>query len=284
MKKRKRGKKGKKKDSFVWGFVFLGFAVGLLILAVLVRYGGLGGYVPGKKAGRVSEVPVEVAVPELPRVAIVIDDLGHDLRRLRDLLEVDAEITVAVIPHLKYSRDVSREAHLKGWEVLLHLPMEPKDSVRNDPGKGALLTSMRASEVRAQVVEDLGEVPHAAGINNHMGSRFTENETLMRAVLDVVKARGMFFLDSRTTPGSVAGRLLTEMGVKGVERNVFLDNTRSPEYIRGQIRELISIARKNGKAVAIGHPYPETIETLRGSMETLHSEGIEVVRLSELIE
>lgn len=284
MKKRQRGKKGKKKDSFVWGFVFLGLAVGLLILAVLVRYGGLGGYVPGKKAGRVSEVPVEVAAPGLPRVAIVIDDLGHDLRRLRDLLEVDAAITVAVIPHLKYSRDVSREAHLKGWEVLLHLPMEPKDSARNDPGKGALLTSMRASEVRAQVVEDLSEVPHAAGINNHMGSRFTEDETLMRAVLDVVKARGMFFLDSRTTPGSVAGRLLTEMGVKGVERNVFLDNTRSPEYIRGQIRELISIARRNGKAVAIGHPYPETIETLRGSMETLHAEGIEVVRLSELLE
>lgn len=285
MKKRRRGKK---KDSFVWGYVFLGFALGLLLAAFLFRYWGTGGYAPKE---RLAERPASVHPPgtteetlELPKVAIVIDDMGHDITRLRDLFEVNADITVAVLPNLRYSRDVSREAHMKGWEVLLHLPMEPKDTSQNDPGVGALSTLMKGEDVKARVEEVLVDVPHAIGINNHMGSKFTEDEVLMRAVFDVVKERGMFFLDSRTTSSSVASRLAEEMGVREVDRNVFLDNNRNHDYIKGQLQELVRIARKRGKAVGIGHPYPETIDTLKGSVEEIRSEGVAVVRLSELIE
>lgn len=235
------------------------------------------------------ELPPAPEVPAVyPRVAIVIDDMGEDLRSMDKLFEVDAPITVAVIPHLKYSRKVAQEAHERmGWEVIAHIPMEPKGFAEGNgknPGRGALLTNMSGVQVKRLVREGLQDVPYASGVNNHMGSKFTEDEALMKAVLEVVKEKSFFFLDSRTTASSVARRLARRNGVRFATRNVFLDNTRDPRYIRGQIEELIEIARKRGKAVAIGHPYPETIETLRKSIPELRKEGIEVVRLSELVD
>jgi polysaccharide deacetylase 2 family uncharacterized protein YibQ len=268
------------------GYIAVAFLAGLVLALLLLRYGG-----PGRGIVREEEAPelrpakstigVEV---RRPRVAIVIDDMGYDMRRFRSLLEVDAQITVAVLPHLRFSREVALEAYSNGWEVLLHLPMEPRDMASNDPGKGALLTAMGEGEVRLRMEEDLKGVPHASGVNNHMGSRFTEDPVLMRTVLDVVRDHKMFFLDSRTTSGSVAGTLAREMGVKGVERAVFLDNTRDEEYIKARLKELVSIARKRGKAVAIGHPYPETIAALKSMVGAMQQDGIEVVRVSDLVE
>lgn len=222
----------------------------------------------------------------MPRVAIVIDDMGRDLKALVELLEIDAPITFAVLPRLSHSKDVAEAAHSKGHEVLLHLPMEPKPSAdgQKDPGHGALLTSMNAVDVRSMVEDDFKDVPHASGINNHMGSKFTEDETLMRAVMEVVREKNLFFLDSLTTPASVGSRLAKEMGVKGARRNIFLDNTRDGAYIKAQLNGLAEAARKRGKAVAIGHPYPETIAALKDALPGLKESGIEVVRLSEIIE
>jgi polysaccharide deacetylase 2 family uncharacterized protein YibQ len=282
---KKKGRPGNNRP-FTWGYIAVAFLAGLVFALLLWRYSG-----PGRGIVREEEAPeLRPAKPTIgvevrrPRVAIVIDDMGYDMRRFRSLLEVDAQITVAVLPHLRFSREVALEAYSNGWEVLLHLPMEPRDMASNDPGKGALLTAMGEGEVRLRMEEDLKGVPHASGVNNHMGSRFTEDPVLMRTVLDVVRDHKMFFLDSRTTSGSVAGTLAREMGVKGVERTVFLDNTRDEEYIKARLKELVSIARERGKAVAIGHPYPETIDALKSMVGAMQQDGIEVVRVSDLVE
>jgi hypothetical protein len=282
--KKKEGRPGNKRP-LVWGYIAVACLAGLVVVLLILRYSGPGrGLVSEEEAPQLMPAEPAIGVEERrPMVAIVIDDMGYDMRRLRSLLEVDAQITVAVLPHLRFSREVAVEAYSNGWEVLLHLPMEPRNSA-NNPGKGALLTAMDEGEVRLQMEEDLKGVPHVSGVNNHMGSRFTEDAALMRTVLDVVRDRDMFFLDSRTTSGSVAGRLAREMGVKGVERSVFLDNTRDPEYIKARLAELVRIARKRGKAVAIGHPYPETIEALKSTVGAMQQDGIEVVRVSDLVE
>ncbi|MBI5237126.1 MAG: divergent polysaccharide deacetylase family protein [Deltaproteobacteria bacterium] len=232
----------------------------------------------------VTVAPIHGARP--PRVAIVIDDMGANLKALEELLKIDAPITFAVLPRLSLSKDVAEAAYSNGHDVLLHLPMEPKPSSegQKDPDQGALLTSMSAGDVRTFIEEDLKDIPHASGINNHMGSKFTEDEALMRAIMEVVREKNLFFLDSLTTPASVGSRLAKKMGVKGARRNVFLDNTRDEAYIKAQINGLAAVARKRGKAVAIGHPYPETIAALKEAAPALKRSGIEVVRLSEIIE
>ncbi len=282
-----------------WGGpLALGFAAGAAFVFFLFEYGyfqkpyheekPLIASIPEEK----SLEPVTPEAPEAPEappkaypmVAIVIDDMGQDLEKLKEILKLREPITIAVMPNLRHSRDVANEAHSNGLEVILHLPMEPKDAEDNNPGNGALLTAMTADEVRAQVERDLMTVPNAIGVNNHMGSKFTEDEALMRAVLQVVKKRGMIFLDSRTSSNSVAGKLAKKLGVRNADRNVFLDNNRDVKYIKGQISELVAIARKRGRAIGIGHPYPETIEALKETVSGLDDIGIEVVKLSEIVE
>lgn len=278
--------------------VLAGVVAGIVIAVLFFAY-----ILPGKESPKgpqtklAKHIPEEISKtpprpdvkiePQRPRVAIVIDDMGSDLKRLRELFKVDAQITVAVLPRLRHSKKTAVEAHdAKGWEVILHLPMEPKGfdagETGKDPGAGALLTSMSLTDVRAQVEEDIKEVPYADGVNNHMGSKFTEDEARMRAVLEVVKGKQLLFLDSRTTARSVAGRVASEMGVRSAERAVFLDNTRDVGYIKGQLKTLAAEARHKGSAIAIGHPYPETITALRESVGALKESGIEVVRLSDL--
>lgn len=264
----------------------LAFLVGFVLALLLFRY-------MGEPTVELTEEGPPVAEPEAPavsldligpRVAIVIDDMGHDMRRLRSLLDIDAQITVAVLPHLRFSREVAKEAYSNGWEVLLHLPMEPRNLKENNPGKGVLLTAMDEGELRLLMEESLEDVPYISGVNNHMGSKFTEDPEPMRIVLGVVKEHELFFLDSRTSPDSVAGTLAKEMGVMGVARNVFLDNIRDDQYIKDRLNELVRIARKRGTAVAIGHPYPETIAALKSMLDSMSFDGVEVVRVSELAE
>lgn len=282
-----------------WGLVVLGFVLGAAVLMLVVELGPYFKPALPQKAEIPLEKPPEETKPEppvqekvekpapqpsYPRVAIVIDDMGQDLKKLKEIFQLNAPITIAILPYLSHSADEAREAHARGIEVLLHLPMEPHDTADNKPGKGVLLTAMSEKEVRAQVENDLTSVPFAVGVNNHMGSKFTESEPQMRVVLDEVKKREMYFLDSRTTPRSVGGRLARELGMRSADRNVFLDNTRDKAYIKDRINEAVNIARKNGVAVAIGHPYPETIEALREAVPVLQASGVRIVKLSEIIE
>ncbi len=225
--------------------------------------------------------------PPLPdykyKVAIVIDDMGRDISKLRELQELEAAINIAILPHLKDSKAIAEQTHERGWNVILHLPMEPQNLEKHNPGEGALLMSMTGEEVRSAILGGLDSVPHAIGINNHMGSRFTEDEALMKVVIGTVKERGVFFLDSKTTSKSVGEKLARKMGVKTASRSVFLDNVQDKEYIRGQIEELISLAKKNGTAIGIGHPHSETISVLIEKEADFEREGIGLVRLDELV-
>jgi len=286
------GKRGKRKGpSLNKGIVLiigiaLGFALGLLA----VRYGAMKGPTPeapvAVKEGGATKKEAPSSGPKVPpaaRVAILIDDMGGNLKRLREILQIDSPISIAVLPHLRHSRDVSRIAQMSGRDVLLHMPMEPKNIMANHPGKGVLLTDMSGTVIRQVILEDLHFVPEAVGVNNHMGSKFTENERGMREVFAVLKERGLFFVDSRTTAASKGRRLTREIGIPGAERDVFLDNKRDVEYINGQLETLVRIAMKGGSAVAIGHPYPETLDVLREKIPGLRRRGIEVVPVSELV-
>jgi polysaccharide deacetylase 2 family uncharacterized protein YibQ len=278
---------------FTASLLVFAFILGVLLGIFFDRLTGILGGRPAPEEARTvkkklpHEERPEPPLPKTPpssKIAIVIDDMGYEMTRLRELLEVDAPITVAVLPHLKRSKEVARLAHANGREVLLHLPMEPKDSYNNFPGKGALLTDMAEEEILRELIKDLEAVPYLSGVNNHMGSKFTEDENLMRTVLKVVKQWDVYFLDSKTTDLSVADKVAKELGVRTESRSVFLDNRRDAQYIRGQFLELLAMASKRGKAIAIGHPYPETIAVLKELVPGLEDEGVEVVRLSELVE
>jgi len=239
---------------------------------------------PVEQAPEPEPVPETVVVPPARvRLAIIIDDMGPDIRKLKELLEVGGDVTVAVMPDMRDSARIASLASSKGLDVIVHMPMEPKEAGSHDPGDGALLVAMTPDEIRARVEEGLKTVPGAIGMNNHMGSKFTENSGGMREVLKVVKKKEMLFVDSRTTAKSVAGRMARELGVPSADRNVFLDNTRDVEYILVQLNEAVRHAKKNGRAIAIGHPYPETIRALKEAVPALASQGVDVVGVSEVV-
>ncbi|MFQ5428162.1 MAG: divergent polysaccharide deacetylase family protein [Thermodesulfobacteriota bacterium] len=288
-KKRKKG--GRKSGaSFSWALILTGFILGFAAAFLVLKYGTMAPVAPPSTASLEKKEPLEtmplppekVSLP-VARVAILIDDMGGNLSSLKEILSLELPITISVLPRLKHSREVSRIAAMSGRDVLLHLPMEPKNRVVNHPGPGVVLTEMAEPLIRKTVMEDLEFVPEAIGTNNHMGSRFTEDEPAMRKVFTILKERGLFFVDSRTTSASIGTRLATETGIPHATRDVFLDNERDVLYIDGQIKTLVNIARKRGTAIGIGHPYPETLAALKKVLPLLKEEGIEVVPVSELL-
>lgn len=220
-----------------------------------------------------------------PKVAIIIDDLGYQKEIAERILNLNFPVAISVLPFLPHSKLVAQMGQEKEMTVLLHLPMEPHNSNVN-PGQGAIFSTMSEEDIRNKVSSNLLNLVHIDGINNHMGSKVTENEEIMRIVLSEIKERGMFFVDSMTSPNSVGYKLSKEMGIKTAYRSVFLDNEKDVDYIRNQVNILKEYAIKNGSAIAIGHPYCNTVEVL-SEMEMdflLKSEGIEIVRLEELLE
>jgi len=296
--------KKKKGSSLSWLLLLFGFAAGVGAALFFFRYFGAPQppahpIKPPEHALRQPEAPLPVVPPEAPepkpvpemvvkppvrpRLAIIIDDMGPDIKKMRELLEVGGQITVAVMPNMRDSSKISNLANSKGLDVIVHMPMEPRELMEHNPGDGALLVAMSPSEIRAKMEAGMKTVPDAIGLNNHMGSRFTEDAGGMREVLSVVKKKDMLFIDSRTTSRSVAGRVARELGVPSADRNVFLDNTRDVEYIKRQLMEAVRQAQKSGKAIAIGHPYPETIKALREAVPALAAEGVDVVGVSEVV-
>lgn len=221
--------------------------------------------------------------PAMARVAVVIDDLGQRLAPVERLLATGEAITFSVLPFLPHSVEVATQVHDAGREVILHLPMEPQDYPRMNPGKGGLFLSLSEEELRRCLEEDLLAVPSIRGVNNHMGSRFTEDAEMMEVVMDVLHGYGLFFLDSRTTPHSVVSLIAEEVGVPCVARDIFLDHDRDRLAVARQIDLLIDRALENGTAIAIGHPHSETLEALEEGLPRLRAAGVRIVPLSELV-
>ncbi|NPV05593.1 MAG: divergent polysaccharide deacetylase family protein [Syntrophaceae bacterium] len=218
------------------------------------------------------------------RVAIVIDDIGHDPDALGKLLAIKAPLAFSVLPHAPHARSCADAIHRAGREVLLHLPMEPHGWPERDPGRGALFASMTASEIRRTLLEDLQAVPHAKGVNNHMGSKFMEDREALRVVFGVLRDRGLYFVDSRTTEASVARELAAEQALRFAERDLFLDEAEDPSRAAMRLERLLDSRDARSELLLIGHPYPETVSALEEAVPRLSAAGIRFVPLSELVE
>jgi polysaccharide deacetylase 2 family uncharacterized protein YibQ len=225
--------------------------------------------------------PPKLKPPKLC-IAIVVDDLGLNQNAAEELLSIDVPLTFSIFPLRPFSRHIAQRAHAQGREVMLHLPMEPRGYPLKKPGAGALFVSMSEKELLQQLREDLESVPFISGVNNHMGSRFMENEEKVRLVLQELKERNLFFLDSLTTSKSNGYKIAEEIDIKVAKRDIFLDNTTKPKDIERQFKKLIRIARSHGKAVGICHPYPATIASIKRMISKFEEEGIEIVPLSQL--
>jgi len=218
----------------------------------------------------------------LPRIAIIIDDIGNDFNLASSLMDIGLPITLSIMPSSAYAKDIAEKAGEKGLEVILHLPMEPKNYPAVNPGPDALLTKMDENQIKAIIAKDLKKVPGVSGVNNHMGSYFTEREDKMTYVLRELKKRGLFYLDSRTTSASIGFKLAGEMGVPAAKKSVFLDNDLSSRAVKYQLERLIGMARYSGEAIGIGHPHKMTIEVLREYANILKTD-LKMVPVSDLL-
>ncbi len=216
-----------------------------------------------------------------PVIAIVIDDMGVSHRRTANISSLDYPLTSSFLTYASNLRPQIAAAERAGHEIIAHLPMEPKASMNVSPD--VLTVKMNEKQVAEGLNGMLDKFPGIAGVNNHMGSRFTEDAERMDVVMKELEKRGLFFLDSKTTPHSAGEKAAKDNGVRYVSRNVFLDNEDKFDYVMRQLRQTEAIARKNGYAVAIGHPKEQTYNALKVWLPTLKSRNLRLVHLSEIV-
>ena len=233
-------------------------------------------------AGDANSVNVRHA-GDPPRIAIIIDDLGYRMPESRRAIELPGPVACAFLPGAPRATELAHAASAEGKEVLLHLPMDAvkRDGV-DEPGQVTL--DMSRATFASTVAGALEAVPNAVGINNHRGSLLTRHPGHMRWLMEEMHARdGMFFVDSYTTHESVALQIAAENGVQAIKRDVFLDSDIDPASIEHELERLKSLARKQGFAVAIGHPYDATLQILEREIPRLAEQGFELVPVSELV-
>lgn len=218
---------------------------------------------------------------EKSRVAIIIDDMGNHPQIDEKLLDLDLNLTFSFLPYAPFTREQEEKAWARGHDILVHMPMEPRDP-QWDPGPDALYVEDSIEQLTISVKKNLALVPHAIGVNNHMGSLFTEDRLAMHQFLGIVRQKGLFFIDSETSAASIGMEEAHAMGIKTARRHVFLDNIHKQEDICRQLEELVRIARKNGWAIGIGHSNDATLKALVSCRDAL-LESVRVVGIRELI-
>ncbi|HHO47988.1 MAG TPA: divergent polysaccharide deacetylase family protein [Desulfobacteraceae bacterium] len=217
---------------------------------------------------------------DLPAVAIIIDDMGYQQRIGEALLDLDLNLTFSFLPDGPFTPVQQERAWREEHDVLVHMPMEAHDPARNS-GSGILLVADPPEVIAGKVARNLAAVPRAVGVNNHMGSRFTENPEAVQLFLQQIAGRGLLFIDSGTTPGSIAMETARALGIPTGRRHVFLDNSERREDICLQLGELVDLAVRSGEAIGIGHPGEATLEALTGCGEMLTGR-VRVVGIREL--
>ena len=200
--------------------------------------------------------------PHRPRIAIIIDDIGFDSRAANRLMDLDVPVTLSVLPYAPQAIRIAKTARKRNTELMLHLPMEPVQYPKIDPGKGALFSTMDPDRLIAVTKADIKRIPGIKGVNNHMGSKLTAQSDKMNQVFTVLKKEGLFFIDSRTTKDSACAASARLFRVPFAQRDVFFDHVRSKAQVHRQFDKLIRIAEKHGYAVGIGHPYDVTLKML----------------------
>jgi len=223
------------------------------------------------------------------RIAIVLDDWGYNINNISALSDIKAPITIAVFPNDPYSKQVARAALRQGHQVIEHLPLESKSN--EHPEKDTLYCNMDECEITEKLKQMLTSVPGISGVNNHQGSKATEDERMMGIILSELKNENLFFLDSFTTNRSICQKVAKAAGVKYARRDVFMDipdskfkNEDLLTYIKGQLDKLCGVALKRGYAIGIGHDRKVTLDVLKSAIPQLKKKGIKLVFLSELEE
>jgi polysaccharide deacetylase 2 family uncharacterized protein YibQ len=224
----------------------------------------------------------EVAPMLRASIAIVIDDLGYgDEPLMGEFLALDYPLTFSVLPGYRKSKAAAEAVLAKGKELLLHLPMEPHGYPGINPGKDPILVDLSEGEIKARIAKHLSSLPRVSGISNHMGSLATQDPEVMKAVLEDTKSRGMFFLDSMTTPGSVAKKVAAQVGAVCLRNDLFLDTgSKDEKKVRKMFERAEETALSKGRAIVIGHLYSGTLNVLKDKLPELEGKGIKLVPVS----
>ncbi|ARK29447.1 divergent polysaccharide deacetylase family protein [Halalkalibacter krulwichiae] len=220
--------------------------------------------------------------------AIIIDDFGGDVKGVESFLKGDLPITVAIMPFMEHSTEQAEKAHHAGLEVMIHMPMEPKKGKASWLGPNAITSDLSDEEVINRVEAAIDNVPHAKGINNHMGSKIVEDERIMKLILQTAKDNHLYVVDSGTSSKSVIPALAEQLKIPYATRSIFLDDTHSSsQHVQKQMTSLLKLAKKNKKAIGIGHVGIKGNETYAGIERTVPlftKEQIDIVPLSHLLD
>jgi len=248
-------------------------AIWVLSLAVAIQFIVIAFLVKPRKI-------IKPAIPVKGKIAIVLDDWGYNLNNLGALQEIKYPLTVSILPNLGFSKRVAQEAHRKGFEAILHLPMEPYEKYRLE--RNTIKVSMSEQEIKNILVNDLESMPYLEGVSNHMGSRATADARTIEIILKELKKRRLYFLDSFVVAQSVCFDIAQKTHTGYARRDIFLDNSLDQDYIKAQLIKLKNRASVYGSAIGIGHDRKATLEVLAQEMPRLAKEGYKFVFVSEL--
>jgi uncharacterized protein len=238
--------------------------------------------VPKPASEKAKSLPVKPVPAPARKVVIIVDDIGNDLKAVKELLQINADLTFAVLPFCAHSREAAEMFHKAKREILLHLPMEPVSYPREKPGEGALFTDMNDEEIIFQLKKDIAAVPYVSGVNNHMGSKFMTDEKKLALIFKELKKNKLFFVDSRTSADTKALIAAEKTGLPVAERKIFIDNNHDYKNIYNL---LINLANDNDvpAQIIIGHAHPETIRAIKDAVKVLREKGISIVPASQIV-
>lgn len=218
--------------------------------------------------------------PRPVTVAVIIDDMGYSRSLGMRALNLAGPVSYSFLPGAPHARRLARLAHEKGRQVLLHLPMQGHHGRPQEPA--SLTGGMPEARFRETVRTHVSAIPHAVGVNNHMGSELTPHREPMDWLMEELALKGLFFIDSRTTHLTVAPHSARRYNVPFSQRDVFLDNEKTPEHIRRSFERFVELAHERGGAIAIAHPHPVTLEALEELLPALEDHGLQLVNVSRL--
>ncbi len=218
------------------------------------------------------------------KVAIIIDDMGYNLEAIQEICSFQKPLTVSILPFSPFAQETALIAHQNNLEVMLHLPLESVNNNAENDIEGLIHSLMSEEEIRKILDTSLEQIPYIKGVNNHMGSKITPNKIFMNIILDTLKERDLFFVDSRTTTRSIAYDVAQKMKIPSAYRHVFLDGESQEDYIKGKLIELFRLAQKNEKAVGICHPIDETLKVLKENLHLADKYELELVFVSQIVE
>ncbi len=259
---------GKEKNYFLWQIE--GEEEKELIILFSVQKTGEREAVPSRKEPR-------------KKVAIIIDDMGYNLDAIQEICSFQKPLTVSILPFSPFAQETALIAHQNNLEVMLHLPLESVNNNAENDIEGLIHSLMREEEIRKILDTSLEQIPYIKGVNNHMGSKITPNKIFMNIILDTLKERDLFFVDSRTTTRSIAYDVAQRMKIPSAYRHVFLDGESQEDYIKGKLIELFRLAQKNEKAVGICHPIDETLKVLKENLHLADKYELELVFVSQIV-